>query len=78
MRANPESSASTLPRKLSKCSAAVAPADAESEASGIEGDWRYMWRDVIGSSVKNMHMPVKKMGIATMIRCILIVMMRMA
>ena len=75
MQSSPESSASTLPRKRSKDSEAADPSNAASAASGIDGDWRYMRRDVIGNSVKNKHVPVKKMGMAPTVPCFHIVML---
>ena len=60
MRARPESSASTLPRKRGKDSA-KAPADAP--AVGIEGDWRYIPRHELRYSGKNKTMPVKTFDI---------------
>ncbi len=70
-----ESSASTLPQKRCKDSAAAAPSDAAPEESGIERDWRYMRQDVIGSKVKNTCMPVKNLGLAPTVLCFRIVML---
>ena len=56
MRASPESSASTLPRKRGKDSA---KASADAPAVGIEGDWTYIPRDELGYTGKNKTMPVK-------------------
>ena len=75
MRSSPESSASTLPRKCS--SAAGAESDA-APAVGIDGDWRYIWRDVIGMTAKNKHMPVKKLGMSTAVSCVRILMLHVA
>ena len=77
-RSSPESSAATLPRKRFKDSAAVSPSDAAPAASGIDGDWRYMRRNVIGNSVKNKHMLVKKMGMAPTVPCLRILMLHSA
>ncbi len=75
MRTSPESSASTLLRKRGKDSAAAAPADAASEASGMERDWRYIQREVIGSKVHNTRIPVNKHGHAATVLCSRIVML---
>ena len=75
MQSSPESSASTLPRKRS--SAAGAPSGA-APAVGINGDRRDVKRDVVGMSVKNRHIPVKKMGLATTVCCVRLPMLRVA
>ncbi len=58
MQTSHESFASTLLRKRGKDSAAAAPSDAASEIAGMERDWRYIQREVIGSKVKNTRIPV--------------------
>jgi hypothetical protein len=75
MLISPESSASTLQQKRGKDSAAAAPSDAASEASGMERDWRYIQRKDIGSKVKNTCIPVKKHGHAATVLCSRIVML---
>jgi hypothetical protein len=69
MQTSPKSTASTLLRKLGKDSAAATPSDAASEASGMERDWRYIQREVIGSKVKNTRIPLKKHGHAATVLC---------
>ena len=74
MRASPESSASTLPRKRGKDSA-KAPTDAP--AVGIEGDWRYIPRDVLGYYVKNKKIPVKTIDMGPKVPCFRLVMLHL-